>query len=65
MFLEEITQLQQWINNLQESKRIIIYSLIYIGIPLLCIILIYIDKNIEIKKWERDYYGRKKENSFK
>lgn len=65
MLLEETIQLQQWINNLQDPQRLIIFFLVYAGIPLLCIILICIERKLEEKRLERIYYERKKENSIR
>lgn len=52
MYLEQIIQFNDYITSLTEPNRFLMYLLIYVGLPLLCVVLLYIDKNIEKKKGE-------------
>lgn len=47
MFFEQYIQLNQWLETLQEPQRFFAFIGIMCGVPLLCIVLWYIDKRIE------------------
>lgn len=47
MFFEQYIQLNQWLETLQEPQRFLALLGIMCGLPLLCIVLLYIDKIIE------------------
>lgn len=49
MYLEQTLQLLQWIDTLQEPQKLTMYLLIYLGLPLLLIILLWLNNKVQIK----------------
>lgn len=52
MFSEISFQLYQYMETLQEPFRFLLYLALYIGLPVLIFLLLYIDKIIQNKKDE-------------
>lgn len=51
MYLDVAIKINEFISNLQEPQRFLMYMLIYIGIPLLCMLLYKADKKIHENNW--------------
>ena len=46
MYLDYAVKLNEFIYNLQEPQRFLMYMLLYVGLPLLCVLLYAVDKKI-------------------
>lgn len=51
MYLDVAIKINEFISNLQEPQRFLMYMLIYIGIPLLCMLLYKADKKMHENNW--------------
>lgn len=52
MYIDIILKINQAIMELEEPIRLLCYLSLYIGIPLLCVVLYYIDNKITISRSE-------------
>lgn len=50
MYIDIILKINQAIMELEEPIRLLCYLSLYIGIPLLCVVLYYIDNKISVSR---------------
>lgn len=50
MYIDLVLKINQDIMQLEEPIRLLCYLSIYIGIPLLCVVLYYIDNKISVSR---------------
>lgn len=53
MFSEYSLQFTQYINGLQGTPKVLVLLGLYIGVPLLMVVLYMLNKKIEIKQFKR------------
>lgn len=61
MITDTIFTLNQYISNLQEPTRFFAYMGIYVGLPILCFLLLLLDKKLEDRKLKKYIKERRKQ----